>query len=91
MKLYKEVKRNRLPKEVLILIDILNNHSSDRHEFDIASMGVNLFYIKHNVITPLYYNFSYFYLLSGISRKYQYELIELAIKNSKYSEYDIIN
>ena len=95
MKLYKNIKRSRLPKEVFILIDILNNHSSDRYHSYIASMGINLFYIKNYVIKPYHYNFDYFFTLVGIPRKQQHRhlkaCIELAIQNSKYSEYEIVN
>ena len=95
----KEIKRSRLPKDVLFLIDILDN--SELVDIDEDSKHLyykyeSLFKIKTDVIIPYYFSiarllFDKFGIDYNVSDyiKLMYENVIISIENSKYYNYKI--
>ena len=97
--LIKDIKYNRLPKEVSYLIELLYKEKLFDNRLSDPSSGYTLFLVskKHKTISPYYTNthlmlgrlFKNNFLLS-YNRKDIKEFIFTAIINSIYSNYKII-
>ena len=93
--LLNQIKKNRLPKEVLILCDALNDVNTKKNVYTIYSpLGDYLFDVSGGEIKPYYYNIHNFIFYKQrystdsfiLSKKHARE----AIENSRYSNYTIL-
>ena len=100
--LIKDIKYNRFPKEVLMLLNLLNDESKyttspilgyEKRVFDDRGRTLFMFQIKKKII---YYNYTTIKLLLtrtfGVAYRFNIcsVIIMTAIENSIYSEYTIL-
>ena len=93
MDILKEIKYNRLPKEIICFIDLLNKSVSIYNIIDVRDNIRSYFFINNEdkTVTILKWNIYYYFAESSVISKWNYSEydmnVELFINNTIYADY----